>query len=235
MAQSAPPCATPAQRRDIRVDGRSAHGVTWRAGSLTPLALSTVSGGCRIKTMSERSAAEPVFSGGRASVRIYMAEVVAHIDPEADNATGRRRAGRRRGRAVPRGHGGRSSGWCRNATWCACSPRARPDGDESGRRRDYHSRAVRCRRHRARGRRADDGEYVRHVLVRESGKLVRIVSARDPPRLHRLARIAGRGGDGGSVRADEHVWMARAEQLAAELLTRAQNTTVVTNAGGAGV
>jgi CBS domain-containing protein len=33
--------------------------------------------------MSERSAADPVFSGGRASVRIYMADSVSHIDPEA--------------------------------------------------------------------------------------------------------------------------------------------------------
>ena len=35
------------------------------------------------RAMSERSRAEPVFSGGKASVRIYMAEVVAHIDPDA--------------------------------------------------------------------------------------------------------------------------------------------------------
>lgn len=33
--------------------------------------------------MSERGPSEPVFSGGKASVRIYMADVVAHIDPDA--------------------------------------------------------------------------------------------------------------------------------------------------------
>jgi CBS domain-containing protein len=33
--------------------------------------------------MSERSGAEPAFSGGKASVRIYMADSVASIDPQA--------------------------------------------------------------------------------------------------------------------------------------------------------
>ncbi|MDQ1423732.1 MAG: hypothetical protein QOD72_1230 [Acidimicrobiaceae bacterium] len=130
--------------------------------------------------MNERSGAEPVFSGGRASVRIYMADSVSHIDPEAtmlevvdeldadevglllvgsaDNVVGVvserdlvRMLAARRDLTTTKAFDVAST----SPVWC--------DVDAT-----VHEVAELMMEH-----------YVRHVLVGKDGKLVGIVSARD--------------------------------------------------------
>lgn len=130
--------------------------------------------------MSERSAAEPAFSGGKASVRIYMADAVASIDPEAtmqdvvdeleadevglllvgtaDQVVGVvserdvvRMLAARRDPALTKAIDVAST----NPVWCETTA-------------TVHEVAELMME-----------QYVRHVLVGENGKLVGIVSARD--------------------------------------------------------
>jgi CBS domain-containing protein len=130
--------------------------------------------------MSDRAGAEPAFSGGRASVRIYMAESVAHIDAgasmqevvdeldadevglllvgSADDVVGVvserdlvRFLAARRDLTSTRAADVATT----TPVWC--------DADAT-----VHEVAELMMEH-----------YVRHVLVRENGKLAGIVSARD--------------------------------------------------------
>jgi CBS domain-containing protein len=130
--------------------------------------------------MSERSGAEPAFSGGKASVRIYMADSVASIDAEAtmqdvvdeldadevglllvgtaEHVVGVvserdvvRMLAARRDPAVTKAIDVAST----NPVWCEASA-------------TVHEVAELMME-----------QYVRHVLVGENGKLVGIVSARD--------------------------------------------------------
>jgi CBS domain-containing protein len=130
--------------------------------------------------MSERSVTEPAFSGGKASVRIYMADSVARIDPEAtmqdvvdeldadevglllvgtaDHVVGVvserdvvRMLAARRDPAVTKAIEVAST----TPVWCEATA-------------TVHEVAELMME-----------QYVRHVLVGENGKLVGIVSARD--------------------------------------------------------
>ncbi len=130
--------------------------------------------------MSERSAADPVFSGGRASVRIYMADTVSHVDPEATmqdvvdelNAdevglllvgTAERVVGVVSERDLVRMLAARRDLTTTRAADVATTTPVWCDVDAT-----VHEVAELMMEH-----------YVRHVLVEKDGKLVGIVSARD--------------------------------------------------------
>jgi CBS domain-containing protein len=130
--------------------------------------------------MSERSAADPVFSGGRASVRIYMADVVAHIDPDATMqqvvdeldadevglllvGTAEKVVGVVSERDLVRMLAAHRDLVATKAVDVATTTPVWCDVDAT-----VHEVAELMMEH-----------YVRHVLVREDGRLVGIVSARD--------------------------------------------------------